>query len=375
MVMVVFLPISRDPPVGPALRAALWGACRDACAQWPAREGKTAPVFLSAFAQSGLPARRRLAMLTKTSGGNVMLDPCFEVLDRRFLRYALANAHVDTLYAGTRWAEGPTYFPAGRYLVWSDIPNDRLMRWDETSGAVSVFQQPARNQNGHTVDREGRLVCCEHQGRRVSRIEHDGTVTVLADSWRGRRLNSPNDVVVASDGGVWFTDPTYGIDSDYEGDAADSEIGESHLYRIDPASGSVEAMATDFVKPNGLAFSPDERILYVADTGATHVEDGPRHIRAFDVGPDWRLSGGAVLSTCDVGLYDGFRVDTGGNIWSSAGDGVHCITPQGETIGKIRLDEVVANVEFGGPKRNRLFICATTTLRAVYLNARGAPRP
>ncbi len=304
-----------------------------------------------------------------------MLDPCFEVIDPRFRRYVLPNAHVDGLYAGTRWAEGPAYFPAGRCLVWSDIPNDRLLRWDETSGAVSTFLQPARNQNGHTVDLEGRLVACEHGGRCVSRIEHDGSSTVLAAAWRGKRLNSPNDVVVASDGGVWFTDPTYGIDSDYEGDAAESEIGASHLYRIDPATGEVAAMATDFVKPNGLAFSPDERILYVADTGMTHVENGPRHIRAFDVGADWRLSGGDVLTTCDVGLYDGFRVDVDGNIWTSAGDGVHCVTPGGETIGKILLDEVVANVEFGGPKRNRLFICATTTLRAVYLNVRAAARP
>ena len=301
-----------------------------------------------------------------------MLDPCFEVLDPRFLRYALPNAHVDVLHRGTRWAEGPAYFPAGRYLLWSDIPNDRVLRWDETNGVVSTFLQPARNHNGHTVDRQGRLVSCEHRGRCVSRIEPDGSVTVLADRWQGKRLNSPNDVVVASDGGVWFTDPTYGIDSDYEGDAADSEIGASHLYRIDPATGAVAAMATDFVKPNGLAFSPDERRLYVADTGATHVADGPRHIRAFDVGADWRLSGGAVLTSCDVGLYDGFRLDRTGMIWTSAGDGVHCVTPQGETIGKIRLDEVAANVEFGGPKRNRLFICATTTLRAVYLNARAA---
>jgi len=301
-----------------------------------------------------------------------MLDPCFEVLDPRFRRYALPNAHVDVLHRGTRWAEGPAYLAAGRYLLWSDIPNDRVLRWDETNGVVSTFLQPARHHNGHTVDRQGRLVSCEHRGRCVSRIEPDGSVTVLADRWQGKRLNSPNDVVVASDGGVWFTDPTYGIDGDYEGDAAESEIGASHLYRIDPATGAVAAMATDFVKPNGLAFSPDERRLYVSDTGATHIEDGPRHIRAFDVGADWRLGGGAALTTCDVGLYDGFRLDATGAIWTSAGDGVHCVTPQGETIGKIRLDEVAANVAFGGPKRNRLFICATTTLRAVYLNARAA---
>ncbi len=301
-----------------------------------------------------------------------MLDPCFLPLDERFRRYAMGNAHVDTLFAGTRWAEGPVYFPAGRYLLWSDIPNDRVMRWDETDGSVSTFLQPCANHNGHTCDREGRLISCEHRGRRVSRVEHDGSVTTLADAWRGKQLNSPNDVVVAGDGAVWFTDPTYGIDSDYEGDAAESEIGASHVYRVDPGDGTVEAMATDFVKPNGLAFSPDGATLYVADTGATHVADGPRHIRAFSVGEGGRLAGGEVFASCDVGLFDGFRCDVHGNVWTSAGDGVHCYAPDGALLGKILLDEVVANVEFGGPKRNRLFICATTTLRAVYLNTRGA---
>ena len=302
-----------------------------------------------------------------------MLTDDFEVLDPRFKAYAMGNVHCETLHSGTRWAEGPAWFPAGRYLLWSDIPNDRVLRWDATDGSVSVFAEGAGNQNGHTVDREGRLVACEHRGRRVSRIEHDGSVTTLADRFEGKRLNSPNDVVVASDGGIWFTDPTYGIDSDYEGDKAASEIGASNVYRIDP-DGTVAAVATDFVKPNGLAFSPDESVLYIADTGATHVEDGPRHIRAFSVS-DNRLSGGDVFATCDVGLFDGFRVDEDGNIWTSAGDGVHCYTPEGDKIGRIVTDEVVANVEFGGLKRNRLFICATTSLRAVYLNTRAAYRP
>lgn len=303
-----------------------------------------------------------------------MITDSFEVLDRRFETLLLGNVHRETLHAGTRWAEGPAYLPAARCLIWSDIPNDRVLRWDEPSGSVAVFEQPARNQNGHTVDREGRLVACEHRGRCVSRIEHDGTRRVLADRFEGKRLNSPNDVVVKSDGGVWFTDPTYGIDGDYEGDAAESEIGGSHVYRVDPATGAVAAVATDFVKPNGLAFSPDERRLYVADTGATHVEDGPRHIRVFDVGEGGRLSGGDVFAVCSAGLFDGFRFDEAGHLWTSAGDGVHCLTPEGELIGKIRTGEVVANVEFGGPKRNRLFICATTTLQAVYLRARGAVR-
>ncbi|MEM7567684.1 MAG: SMP-30/gluconolactonase/LRE family protein, partial [Pseudomonadota bacterium] len=294
-----------------------------------------------------------------------MLTDDFEVLDPRFTKLAMPNVHMETLHTGTRWAEGPAWFAAGRYLLWSDIPNDRVMRWDATDGSVSVFSQGAGHHNGHTVDREGRLVSCEHRGRRVSRIEPDGSVTTLADSFEGKRLNSPNDAVVASDGAIWFTDPTYGIDSEYEGDKAESEIGSSNVYRIDP-SGRIAIVADDFVKPNGLAFSPDESVLYIADTGATHEEDGPRHIRRFSV-DGAKLSGGDVFATCDVGLFDGFRVDTDGHIWTSAGDGVHCYTPDGDKIGRIVTDEVVANVEFGGPKRNRLFICATTTLRAVYL--------
>jgi len=299
----------------------------------------------------------------------------YEVIDPRFSQLIFPTAHVDKLYTGCRWAEGPAWFGGGRYLVWSDAPNDRMMRWDETDGSVSVFRQPALNTNGHTVDLQGRLVSCEHRGRCVSRTEHDGTRTVLASHYEGKRFNSPNDVVVKSDGSIWFSDPSYGIDSDYEGDAAPSEIGDRCLYRIDPQNGSVTRAADGFVQPNGLAFSPDERLLYVADTGATHVTDGPRHIRRFQVGSDGRsLSGGEVFATCDNGLFDGFRIDALGHLWSSAGDGVHCYAPDGKLIGKIRLPEVVANVCFGGPKFNRLFICATTSLYAVYLNARAARR-
>ncbi|WP_299860336.1 SMP-30/gluconolactonase/LRE family protein [uncultured Roseobacter sp.] len=304
-----------------------------------------------------------------------MLTDAFEVIDKRFTRYAMGNVHLETLYEGTRWAEGPAYFPAGKYLIWSDIPNDRLLRYDETNGVVSEFLRPCRNHNGHTVDREGRLVACEHRWRCVSRIEVDGSTTILADRYGGKRLNSPNDVIVKSDGSVWFTDPTYGIDSEYEGDKAEAEQDGSYVYRIDPDTGAVSAVITDMVKPNGLAFSPDESLLYVADTGATHVENGPRHIRTFAVSDSGTLSGGDIFATSDIGLFDGFRVDVHGNIWTSAGDGVHCYTPGGDLIGKILTGEVVANVEFGGIKRNRLFICATTTLRAVYLNTQGAPRP
>jgi gluconolactonase len=249
-----------------------------------------------------------------------------------------------------------------------------MLRWDETTGTVGVFRSPAGYTNGHTVDREGRLVSCSHGARRVERTEHDGTITTIAERFDGKRLNSPNDVVVASDGAVWFTDPTYGIDSDYEGYAAQSEIGASNVYRVDPGSCACTVAADDFVKPNGLAFAPDERRLYVSDTGVTHVADGPRHIRVFDVGPGWALSGGEVFATCDAGIFDGFRFDAEGHLWTSAGDGVHCYHPDGTLLGKVRVPEGVANVVFGGPRRNRLFICATTSLYSVMLGVTGATR-
>jgi gluconolactonase len=302
----------------------------------------------------------------------IELTESFEVLDPRFRKLVFPNVHVEELWTGCRWAEGPAWFAAGRYLVWSDIPNDRMLRWDETDGSVSVFRQPAMNSNGHTVDLQGRLVSCEHRGRCVSRTEHDGSRSVLVSHVDGKRLNSPNDVVVKSDGSIWFTDPSYGIDSDYEGDAAPSEIGARQVYRIDPASGAISVVASDFVQPNGLAFSPDESLLYVVDTGATHQVDGPHHVRRFHVWENGTLTGGDVFSTCPVGLYDGLRVDVQGNLWLSAGDGVHCHAPDGTLLGKILIPETVANVCFGGAKLNRLFICGTTSLYAVYLNTRGA---
>ncbi len=305
-----------------------------------------------------------------------MYTQSLDIHDPRFRKLIFGNVHLEKLWTGARWAEGPAYFPAGKYLVFSDIPNDRVMRFDETDGDVSTFLHPARHHNGHAIDRQGRLLACEHRGRCVSRIEHDGSVTVLVDRVDGHRLNSPNDLVVKSDDTVWFTDPTYGIDSEYEGDAAPSEIGESHVYRYDPKTGVAHAVARDFVKPNGIAFSPDESRLYVADTGASHVEDGPRHIRVFEVGADGQSLGESRLfATCDVGLFDGFRCDRAGNLWTSAGDGVHCYAPDGTLLGKIKVPEVVANVCFGGPKRNRLYICGTTSLYAIYLNAHGATWP
>ena len=302
----------------------------------------------------------------------------FETLDPRFSACLVHCERVERLWTGGRWCEGPAWFAAHRTLVWSDIPNNRMLRYDETNGTVGIFRQPANNANGNTVDREGRLITCEHLTRRVVRVEHNGAQIILADRWQGKRLNSPNDVVVRSDGSIWFTDPSYGILSDYEGQRAESEIGACNVYRIDPVSGAVDLMADDFVKPNGLAFSPDESILYIADTGASHDINGPRHIRAMRVTADGQrlvASGEAqtVFAQCTNGLFDGFRVDQQGRLWASAADGVHAYASDGTLLGKIRIPEVVANVCFGGEKRNRLYICGTSSLYAVYLNSSGMP--
>ncbi|MDA9865464.1 SMP-30/gluconolactonase/LRE family protein [bacterium] len=294
----------------------------------------------------------------------------FEVIEPEFNDCIIGHARVERLWTGARWSEGPVWFAAGRYLLWSDIPNNRILRFDEASGHVSIFRDPSNNSNGHTVDRQGRLISCEHLTRRVTRTEHDGSVTVVADAFDGKRLNSPNDVVVKSDGTIWFTDPSYGILMDYEGDRAVSEIEACHVYRVQPG-GKVEIVADDYVKPNGLAFSPDESQLYIADTGITHTPGGPAHIRRHKVGPEGDLSGGEVLADCTQGLFDGFRVDRAGRLWSSAADGVHCLRPDGKLIGKILIPELVGNVCFGGPKLNRLFICGTTSLYSVYLNVNG----
>lgn len=296
----------------------------------------------------------------------------FEVLDQRFQSCVIGHARVERLWTGARWAEGPAWFAAGRYLVWSDIPNNRILRYDDCSGHVSAFRQPSNNSNGNSVDREGRLITCEHLTRRVTRTEHDGSITVLSNSFNGKRLNSPNDVVVKSDGSIWFTDPPYGILFDYEGKRADSEIGACHVYRIDPQSGKTSIVADDFDKPNGLAFSPDESLLYIADTGITHKIDGPKHIRRLTVNKDGNSLGRSeIFATCTAGLFDGFRVDEAGRIWASAADGVHCYDPDGTLIGKIKIPELVSNVCFGGTDLNRLFICGTTSLYSVFLAVNG----
>jgi gluconolactonase len=299
-----------------------------------------------------------------------MPDPIksrFEVLDDRFAFFH-GDSWLERLHTGCRWTEGPAYFPAGRYLVFSDIPNNRLMRWDETSGAVSVFRQPSHYANGHTVDRRGRLVSCEHARRAVSRTEPDGSVTVLADAYDGRRLNSPNDIAEHSGGTLWFTDPSYGIASDYEGHRADSELGGCHVYRLDPATGAVTQVADDFDRPNGLAFSADERLLYITDSAR-------RHLRVFTVSDDLTLAGGDVLCACPAGTFDGVRIDHAGRIWAAAGDGLHCFDPDGTLIGKVRIPETVSNLTFGGPNRNRLFITATSSLYSIMVNVTGATYP
>jgi gluconolactonase len=247
------------------------------------------------------------------------------------------------------------------------------MRWSE-GGGLSVWRQPSNYTNGHTRDREGRLISCEHGGRRVSRTEIDGKVTVLVDRWQGKPLNSPNDVVVKSDGTIWFSDPHYGIMTDYEGDKAEQEIP-CQVYRFDPKVGALSVVCDDFACPNGLCFSPDENRLYVTESAPMFAADAPRHIRVFDVVDGERLRGGEVFYVAEPGFADGLRADTDGNIWTSAGDGVHCLSPAGELLGKIKVPEVVANVTFGGLKKNRLFICGTNSLYAVYLNRRGVQWP
>ncbi|MFJ4099584.1 SMP-30/gluconolactonase/LRE family protein [Amycolatopsis japonica] len=293
-----------------------------------------------------------------------MVKAQFELLDERFARVN-GDEWMQRLHTGCRWTEGPAYFPAGRYLVFSDIPNDRVLRWDETTGAVGVFREPAGFHNGHTVDRQGRLVSCEQGGRRVTRTEHDGTTTVLAETYQGKRFNSPNDVVESSDGAIWFTDPSYGIDSDYEGHQAESEIGACHVYRVDPVDGSVRIVADDFSRPNGLAFSLDESLLYIADT-----RQNPSHIRVFSVN-DGRLSGGEVFATSDAGGFDGVRLDAAGRVWAAAHDGLHCFAPDGTRIGKLRVPEVCSNLTFGGPRRNDLFITASSSVYTLRVNFSG----
>ncbi len=292
----------------------------------------------------------------------------FDAIAPQFNTYVLGNAQVKQIATGYDWVEGPVWFGDANCLLFSDIPNNRIMRWTPGVG-VSVYREPANYSNGHTRDKQGRLVSCEHGKRRVTRTEIDGTITVLADSYNGKPLNSPNDVVVKSDDSIWFTDPHYGIMTNYEGYQSEQELP-CCVYRIDPITGKLDAVITDMNCPNGLAFSIDESVLYVADTGRMFESD-PQHIKQFAVN-DNKVSNGKVFHTIEPGCADGFRLDTDGNIWSSAADGVHCIDPNGKLLGKVLVPELVSNVCFGGRANHQLFITATTSVYMVSLNRQGA---
>jgi gluconolactonase len=303
------------------------------------------------------------------------MEQPFEVLDQRFAMLRPPVARLEKIHTGCRFTEGAVYFGDHRCLLFSDVPSSRMYRWDEETGQITVFRADSNFSNGNTRDREGRLVTCEHRTRRVTRTELDGSITVLAERWQGKRFNSPNDVVVKSDSTIWFTDPRYGLDQYFEGGRGESEIGGSHVYRLDPRNGSIERVADDFSRPNGLAFSPDESKLYIVDSGLFPDPNGPHHIRVFEVTDKGTLRNSRVLVEVSPGIPDGLRLDTQGNIWCSAADGVHCITPGGDLIGKIRTPEICANLVFGGPLRNRLFLCAYTSIYAIYVEAIGAQRP
>ncbi len=299
-------------------------------------------------------------------------DPNVVVIDPAFNKYRIALASVEQLYTGCRWSEGPVWFGDARCLLWSDIPNNRILRWDEETGATTVFRKPSNNANGNTRDRQGRLVTCEHDSRRVTRTEYDGAITVMADNHNGKKLNSPNDVVVKSDGSIWFTDPTFGILGYYEGHKDESEVTPA-VWRIDGQIGALSMVADDIPGPNGLAFSPDEKILYVV---ASRAE--PRDIRAYDVLDGTRLANPRIVVHAEGGTPDGFRVDVDGNLWCGWGmgdpelDGVRIFTARGQPIGHIRLPERAANLCFGGRHRNRLFMAASHGLYALYVNTQGA---
>lgn len=303
-------------------------------------------------------------------------DTLYDIVDPRFARKVLGSARLEELHTGCRWTEGPVWFSDHDCLYFSDIPNQRVLRYVAADNSVSTYLSPSNFANGHTRDRQGRLISCEHGTRRVTRTEAGGSITVLADRFEGKKLNSPNDVVVKSDGSIWFTDPSYGIISDYEGFASPQEQPVHGVYRIDGQSGEITLMVGDFVQPNGLAFSPDESRLYIADSGASHDADVPRHIRAFEVVDGGEgLKDAGPFAVIDNGIPDGFRVDSDGWVWCSAGDGVQVFDPEGTLAGRILVPQRVSNLTFGGPRRNRLFITATTSLYAIYVNARGAQTP
>lgn len=293
------------------------------------------------------------------------------VHDERFIGLYMPTTNLEKLASGMLWGEGPVYFPHGDYLLYSDVAGNKMYQWTQDTGS-RVYRYPSNNSNGNTRDMQGRLITCEHLTRRVTRTEHDGSITILVDQHDGKKFNSPNDVVVKSDGTIWFTDPPYGIISDYEGKKSDQEQDGCFVYRLDLQKDELTVVANDFEKPNGLAFSPDEKTLYISDTGATHNSDFPKHIRKYDVSDNNQLKNGSVFVVLENGLSDGFRLDVDGNVWTSAGKAVLCYAPDGTLIGEIPIPELVANVEFGGPKNNRLFITATSSLYSIYLGTNGA---
>jgi gluconolactonase len=329
--------------------------------------------FLTAAAAIGTSAVARRT-LAEWEPSQRYPDPLVRILDPSFTKYRLPLAKIERIATGMRWCEGPVWFGDGRFLLWSDIPNNRIMRWDEETGAVSVYRKPSNNSNGNTRDRQGRLLTCEHDARRVTRTEYDGTITVLADSYDGKRLNSPNDIVCKSDGSLWFTDPPFGILGFYEGHRDEQELP-TNVYRLDPDSRKLTVVASDVTRPNGLAFSPDESQLYVVEAGVT-----PRVIRAYDVVENGtQLANMRPLITAEqTGTPDGLRIDIDGNLWVGWGmgeaglDGVGIFNPNGTPIGRIDLPERCANLCFGGRHRNRLFMCGSTSIYSLFVNTQGA---
>jgi len=333
--------------------------------------GATRREFLAAGAASALVAAAAPRLQADWQPSARYPDPAIKILDPSFTKYRVNSAKVERLGTGYRWSEGPAWFGDGRYLLWSDIPNNRILKWEEETGAISVFRKPSNNANGNTRDRQGRLLTCEHDARRVTRTEYDGTITVIAERFEGKPLNSPNDIVCKSDGSIWFTDPPFGVLGFYEGHRATPELP-TNVYRVDPGNGRLAVVAADVNRPNGLAFSPDESSLYVVEAGTS-----PRSILAFNVAGGGRLSGKRSLIDAGPGTPDGLRVDVDGNLWIGWGmgeeglDGVAVFNPDGKLIGRIDLPERCANVCFGGALRNRLFMAASTSLYSLYVNTQG----
>ncbi|HUL14808.1 MAG TPA: SMP-30/gluconolactonase/LRE family protein [Terriglobales bacterium] len=307
-------------------------------------------------------------------------DPRVEILDDRFAQYKVMNAAIERLFTGARWAEGPVWFGDGRYLLFSDIPNNRMLRWLEETGEISEFRKPSNYSNGNCRDREGRLVSCEQDSRRVTRTEHDGAITVLMDHFQGKPLNSPNDVTVHSDGAIWFTDPGYGILSNYEGHKAAFELP-TNVYRLEPKMKEVTVVEGGLGRPNGICFSPDEKRLYIVDTGEPKHAGDPHPIWVYDVEDGMRLKSKQLFADLSPGSSDGIRCDVDGNVWSAAGwaggsfNGVHVFAADGKLIGQIHLPETCANLCFGGAKKNRLFMTASQSLYSLYVGTQGAQTP